>query len=589
MWDEHTYDHRGLKKICEHEWGEESLTKMEFQNNLGNNGSLDFSGQVKESKASSQGQFCQICSAWRGSLGLEPTPELFISHIVQIFREVRRVLRKDGVCWVNLGSSYASGGMNPSRSPGASRDPSCGNDDKEQSNLKGNGHACPHFDDERQDDCQGPHNPNSHNAQQNQQSSSHSEQKGRDNVNPGLTASHSLSFDAQESKKLSSSGESSLNASSHNPGEPSPSLSHSFSDDVPQCDHKTYDTSDGLILDSLTNGYSNVKYKPKDLINIPHLVSEALRQDGWYLRSMMPWVKRSSMPESCTDRPASALEYVFLLTKSASYYFDMEAIRIKQKDAHLASENYGRLSENNKFSSKEGNRSVEYGTNWQPKKREYNPSGRNFRNTDLFYQSIEPPHGLISTEDELVGLDVNPQALKAAHFASFPFKLVEPLIKAGTSEKGCCPECGAPWVRVVEKGEKVVPHERLNTQPMEQREIRDKGWNCEKSFSSGTTYESKTIGWEPSCDCHYEERYACLQCNSLNSQIIWPCPECKGKRYFPPSPIPCTILDPFGGSGTVALVAHKLRRHAILIELSREYSEMAKTRLEEATRQGMLF
>ena len=73
-----------------------------------------------------------------------------------------------------------------------------------------------------------------------------------------------------------------------------------------------------------------------------------------------------------------------------------------------------------------------------------NPSGRNFRNTDLFFQSIEAPHGMIFAGDEMVCIDVNPQSYAEAHFATFPEALIEPLIKAGTSEKGCCPECGTP-------------------------------------------------------------------------------------------------------------------------------------------------
>ena len=56
------------------------------------------------------GNFCQVCNAWKGSLGLEPTPELYVKHIVDIFREIRRVLRDDGTLWLNLGDSYSSGG-----------------------------------------------------------------------------------------------------------------------------------------------------------------------------------------------------------------------------------------------------------------------------------------------------------------------------------------------------------------------------------------------------------------------------------------------------------------------------------------------
>jgi len=54
------------------------------------------------------GQFCQKCGAWYGSYGLEPTPELYVDHTVQIFREVRRVLKDDGTLWLNLGDSYAA-------------------------------------------------------------------------------------------------------------------------------------------------------------------------------------------------------------------------------------------------------------------------------------------------------------------------------------------------------------------------------------------------------------------------------------------------------------------------------------------------
>jgi Ni/Co efflux regulator RcnB len=56
-----------------------------------------------------QGSFCQKCNAWRGVFGLEPTPELYIEHLVMIMREAKRVLRKDGTLWVNLGDSYCDG------------------------------------------------------------------------------------------------------------------------------------------------------------------------------------------------------------------------------------------------------------------------------------------------------------------------------------------------------------------------------------------------------------------------------------------------------------------------------------------------
>jgi DNA modification methylase len=66
--------------------------------------------------------------------------------------------------------------------------------------------------------------------------------------------------------------------------------------------------------------------KPKDLIGIPWMLAFALRADGWYLRSDVIWHKPNPMPESVTDRPTKAHEYVFLLTKSERYYFDAASI-----------------------------------------------------------------------------------------------------------------------------------------------------------------------------------------------------------------------------------------------------------------------
>ncbi|HUT60359.1 MAG TPA: DNA methyltransferase, partial [Phycisphaerae bacterium] len=186
--------------------------------------------------------------------------------------------------------------------------------------------------------------------------------------------------------------------------------------------------------------------KAKDLCMMPARVAMALQADGWWLRACLPWVKRNPMPESTRDRPTSALEYVFLMTKASRYFFDMEAVRAAPSGITGGLVFGGR----NKGTVRRADGARIVGREFAPEDRErYMSNGRAFRNTDLYYQSIAPPHGMIFCDDELVGLDVNPQAYSEAHFATFPEKLVEPLILAGTSEKGCCPECGAPWVRVV--------------------------------------------------------------------------------------------------------------------------------------------
>jgi DNA modification methylase len=103
-------------ELCEHVWGEEIPNSKEERRSpeeLSSSSTLDggkqkvMQWQIKGPKTS--GQFCQKCGAWLGSLGLEPSPELYVKHIVDIFREVRRVLRSDGVAFVNIGDSYFGG------------------------------------------------------------------------------------------------------------------------------------------------------------------------------------------------------------------------------------------------------------------------------------------------------------------------------------------------------------------------------------------------------------------------------------------------------------------------------------------------
>ncbi len=297
-----------------------------------------------------------------------------------------------------------------------------------------------------------------------------------------------------------------------------------------------------------SNGVSNRKapdgLKPKDLCMIPARVALALQADGWYLRSAMPWVKRSCMPESCTDRPASALEYMFLLTKSSKYYFDMDAIRKEHKPSSIERIKHGWngksiIDEDGKERRAQPDPTDQMGDRWAT------PAGRNFRNTDLFYQSLEEPHGAIFAGEEMVGLDVNPQAYSEAHFATFPEKIVEPCIKAGTSEKGACPECGAPWERVVEKNEALAESRRGN------ENYQSGGLESGCKFTSATpgyTTQSKTIGWQPTCKCGHKET------------------------------VPCVVLDNFGGSGTTKNVADRLGRRGVILELKMEYIEMAKKR-----------
>src|SRR5690606_34643417 len=162
--------------------------------------------------------------------------------------------------------------------------------------------------------------------------------------------------------------------------------------------------------------------KPKDLIGIPWRVAFALQADGWYLRSDIIWHKPNPMPESVTDRPTRAHEYIFLLTKSPRYYYDAEAIKEPlAKPEELLRKTPTVFGGRNKH---EG-----YGTR-RHSGNEYvgTYTGRNKRSV----------------------WTIAPQPFPEGHFAVFPEKLVEPCILAGTSPKAC-PKCRAPWKRVVER------------------------------------------------------------------------------------------------------------------------------------------
>jgi DNA modification methylase len=145
--------------------------------------------------------------------------------------------------------------------------------------------------------------------------------------------------------------------------------------------------------------------KDKSLMGVPWKVAHRLRQDGWLIRSDIIWHKPNPMPESVTDRPTKAHEYVFLLSKQPRYYYDADAIREENRTESNVrdkrSEDYGHLAR----LSPEGEGEREWN----------NPLGRNKRSV----------------------WKVASQPFAGAHFATFPPKLIEPCILAG------CPACSA--------------------------------------------------------------------------------------------------------------------------------------------------
>jgi adenine specific DNA methylase Mod len=123
---------------------------------------------------------------------------------------------------------------------------------------------------------------------------------------------------------------------------------------------------------------------------------------------------------------------------------------------------------------------------------------------------------------------------------------------AGSSAKGCCAKCGAPWERIIERegiARNVFPS---STNRREVTNIND-ARTANSGMSNGSS-KTKTLGWQPICLCKSEV-------GSKKEEVS-----------------PCTVLDPFAGSGTTGAVALELGRHAILIELNPKYIELIEQR-----------
>lgn len=261
---------------------------------------------------------------------------------------------------------------------------------------------------------------------------------------------------------------------------------------------------DGTLWVNIGDGYvqanQHLDLPEKNLIGIPWLLGLALQADGWFLRSDIIWAKNRFMPEPVQDRPVRSHEYVLQLSKSPFYFFDAEAVR----------ENDTPRTKNDPLIG--------------------GPRGRNRRDVWL----------------------VSTVSYKSVHFATWPPRLVELMIIAGTSEKGCCPHCGAPWKRDVE----LVGGNTTGRRKIEQTDkfVAKRGM-LNTSRAVGQASRKKlfathvTRGWLPTCDCENND------------------------------PIPCTVMDIFSGSGTTGQMALSRNRDYVGLDLNADYLDIAKARI----------
>ena len=421
----------GGRSDCEHQWNNERY----YTEQTAAKCSSDAFSEPGEANAArlKEGRWrdncwCNECHAWRGQLGLEPTPELYVQHVVDGFREVRRVLRSDGTLWLNMGDSYVANRGNSLEKPG-------------YDNKAAQGHA-------------------------------------------------------------------------------------------------------GLAIRQHQIGGNGLK--EKDLCGIPWMVAFALRADGWWLRQDIIWSKPNPMPESVTDRCTKSHEYLFLLTKSERYFYDAEAI----KEASVTGDE--RRPYTSEGAWQLDGRPIEQRHGGKPRN-----GANSLRGQGAERSSITGPANRDGRDMTTLGVgafrnrrsvwEIATAPFPEAHFATFPPKVVEPCILAGTSEKGCCPECGAPWERITETKPMVIDRSSRT---------HDLG----RTRSSGTMVEppeTRTLGWQPVCRCTRPQAFT-------HADLL-----------------PCTVLDPFSGAGTTGLVATRFHRNFIGIELSPDYCEMARRRITQ--------
>ena len=221
--------------------------------------------------------------------------------------------------------------------------------------------------------------------------------------------------------------------------------------------------------------------------------------------------KPNPMPESVTDRPTRAHEYVFLLSKSARYFYDAEAIR---EDGPTYTRKAGG------YKGRDGNNASRFGGKGGFGDSDVTTTGRNARTV----------------------WTINPQPTPESHFATFPEALAERCILAGTSAKGACAKCGAPWDRVTD-----VSYDTQGRTTNGPRSIECRDERPGRAVRAVKIVE--TTGWRPTCDCGIHEVR------------------------------PCVVLDPFAGSGTTLLVAERLGRDSVGIELNPEYVAIAERRI----------
>jgi len=304
--------------------------------------------------------------------------------------------------------------------------------------------------------------------------------------------------------------------------------------------------------------------KPKDLLMIPNRVAIALQEAGWYIRSEIIWHKPNPMPESVRDRPTSCHEKIWLITKNKKYYYDADAIREPLASTLLTRLNQPNLK--NQKGSTRANGGMKSNGNMKAVFGKYQTD----ENEKKHRQGMSKTRGtkLVETRPKL------PSQKEFVNYLRNKTTLKD-LVKNTDIKKTTIEH----WFRNDEIGFAFPSVE---------------DWNKIKDLINDWTNEFNKIDYGLSyTETHLDE----VKNNPIgrNKRNVWtittkPCKEAHFATFPKDLIEPCikagspeggVVLDPFGGSGTTGIVAQSLNRQAILIELNKDYINIAKKRINK--------
>jgi DNA modification methylase len=254
---------------------------------------------------------------------------------------------------------------------------------------------------------------------------------------------------------------------------------------------------------------------------VPHRVAIALQDAGWVVRNDVTWVKPNPMPSSVKDRLNTCTEQIFHLTPNPDYWYDLDAIREPHSEAGKRRSQYGYEASHRAWREGGAEADDHAGTSQD---QALHPAGKN--PGDVFEVTTKP--------------------FPDAHFAVYPPEICEKPIKASCPPQVCV-NCGTPYERDYDEENRGNNHGKRDDQPRTEGETSDS--NLARCPIVGTPRQREFNGWKQSCDCDTDATE------------------------------PGVVLDPFAGAGTTCLVAKRLGRRFVGIDLNPDYVALAQKRV----------